>query len=267
MRRRNGLIWGAAGGLAWCGPPALAADSVIRVCIDDSPHPPWRVPDADGRLRSRGLEFDYLHMLGAETGLRLQPLVQPWRRCLSDVRSGDVDAVMAISHQRDREAFIRYPMRDGEPDPARAVRQIQNVLVVAADAAANWDGQHLLLQGGKQIGIQAGYATATWVREQGFKVDETARTVRGTLERLLGRQVQAVLLSRTAFLHQLQQEPSLQPRLRMLAPSLPARVHYLGLSSAFAQRHPELPELLWSAGVRVRESAEFRKAETEAMNS
>lgn len=226
----------------------------LRICMDDSAHAPWRVAEADGRVRNQGLEFGFLRLLG-ERGWHLQPRTLPWKRCLADARAGDVEGVMGVSYTPERVMYLRYPMRNGEPDPERAVRRIRYVLVVARGTEASWDGLQLAIPAPRRVGVQAGYSTAALVRELGLEVDEGARSVSGLLERLLANQVQAVVLSQTELTQQL----GLRERVRVLEPALPPRVHYLALSAVFERRRPALAEALWRDVAKVRESAEFQR--------
>lgn len=231
---------------------------VLRLCVDDSAHAPWRIAESDGRVRNQGLEFDFLRLLG-ERGWTLQTRVLPWKRCLADVRVGEVDGVMAIAYTPERGMFMRYPMRSGEPDPERAVRRVRYVLVVARGTEVQWDGLQLKIPSGRRVGVQAGYSTAALVRELGFDVDEGARSASHLLERLVAAQVQAVVLSQTELNAQLATQPGLRERVRVLDPSLPPRVHYLGLSALFERQRPALAEALWRDVAKVRESPEFQK--------
>ena len=231
----------------------------LRLCVDEAPSAPWRMTDADGRVRTQGLEFDFLRLLAEQSGLEFRVLLRPWRRCLQDVRTGQVDAVLAISHTPERAEFVRFPLQNGQPDPQFAMRLDQYAFVAPQGARLRWDGVKLELPPGAKVGVQSGYSGVLLAQRLGAAVDEGARTAEGTLERLLQGQIQAALLPRAEVLRLLAQRPPWAQRLSLLEPPLPNRAYYLGASLAFSRRHPERLLALWRDVAQVRDSAEFRR--------
>lgn len=238
---------------------AAAAEPPLRICIDEAPQAPWRVADRDGRLRGNGLEFMFLKLLG-EKGWDLRLLVRPWKRCLSDAREGAVDLIMAVSYTADRSAYLRYPMKEGLPDAAQALRHDAYSLLVPAQAEVQWDGLHLQLPGGRLVGVQSGYSVALNVKALGYLPDESSRTALGTLERLLKGQVQAAVVQRSEALYLMRSQPELARRLRVLEPELTVRVYYLGAARAFADGQPDRWAALQQAAVAVRNTPEYQRA-------
>ncbi|MBB5204561.1 polar amino acid transport system substrate-binding protein [Inhella inkyongensis] len=231
----------------------------LRLCVDEAPSAPWRVPDADGRVRGRGLEFEFLRLLAEQSGWEFRVLLRPWRRCLQDVRTGQVDAVLGISHTADRAEFVQFPHSNGQVDPQLAVRVDQYAFVAPSASKLRWDGAQLELPPGAKVGVPAGYSGAQLLRRFGAAADESSRTAEGTLERLMQGQIQAALLPRAEAQRLLAERTQWAQRLSLLEPALPARAYYLGASLEFARRHPGRLRDLWRDVALVRDSAEYRR--------
>lgn len=238
---------------------AKAQAEPLRICVDEAPQAPWRVPDGDGRLRQQGLEFQFLHLL-ALRGWPMQVQVRPWKRCLSDARDGEVDLIMAVSYTAERSTYLRYPMKEGLPDAAQALRHDAYNLIVPAQAEVQWDGLHLKLPAGRRIGVQSGYSVALNVRALGYIADEGSRTAGGTLDRLLRGQVQAAVIQRSEAKVLLHAQPELARRLRLLEPEVTVRVYYLGAARRFAEKQPERWLQLQQVAQEVRDSPEYQRA-------
>ncbi|MBB5204922.1 polar amino acid transport system substrate-binding protein [Inhella inkyongensis] len=244
-------------GLALAGAAQAAGTGVLQVCIDETPHTPWRLAAPDGRLSGKGLEFEFLELL-ATRGWDLQWRLRPWKRCMVEAQSGQVDLVMGASHTAERAQVLRYPMTGDQPDAARAVRSDQYQLVVRASQAARWDGERLLLEGPQRMAVQLGFSSVKLAQALGFEPEERARTTQGVLEHLLRGQVPVALLLHTELQQFWRDEPGLAARLRLLDPPLAPRPYFLAASWQLSARDPALLNKLWADVATVRESAAYR---------
>lgn len=73
----------------------------------------------------------------------MEPTFLPSKRCLLELKNGQLDAVLSISHVPEREGAGLYPLRDGRPDPSLALRTQRYYWYVLREAALQWDGQQL----------------------------------------------------------------------------------------------------------------------------
>lgn len=246
------------------GPPASA--QVLRVCMNDEAHAPWRLAEPDGRVRRRGLDFVFLHELERRVGIRLEISPRPGRRCLKDLAENEQDAVLGMSHVPERDALARFPGPPGQPDAQQAVRRIEYVWYVRRASALRWDGARLHGLGPQEsVGAQAGYSIAARLRSLGLRVEEGPRTVRSNLEMLRRGRVAALAMQPQAAEQVLASDPGLQRELRRLHPAVEERHYYLVFSHGFVANHAELARRLWQAALAVRDSDGYRAQQAQAL--
>ena len=88
---------------------AQPAPKLLRLCLNEVPHPPWRFADAQGRVAREGLDFFIAQQWAQRSGLEVQIALQPWKRCLADLKDGLQDAVLSMSHLPERDAIAVFP--------------------------------------------------------------------------------------------------------------------------------------------------------------
>lgn len=101
--------------LLWLLPTCvMAAPGSIRACMENSDSPPWLLMSGEGIVQFHLKEV--ANRIGHP--IILTPL--PWKRCLSLVSQGQLDAAVKLSYSEERARTIGvYPMRHGAPDPAK----------------------------------------------------------------------------------------------------------------------------------------------------
>lgn len=251
--------------LAGC---AAAQPPLLRVCLNEVPHPPWRFADAQGRVAGEGLDFLILELFAKRTGWQVEPVLMPWKRCLADMKGGQIDAVLSMSHLPEREEFAVFPRTSaGQPDERLALRHNRYVLYARREAGApRWNGKLVSgLAPEGLVGVQSGYSIAATLRGMGLQVDEAARTVQANLEKLARGRVQLAALQEHEAERVLELHPALAQALQRLDPVLEQRAYYPVFSLAFAARSPLPLPRLWEAMAAVRDSSALRRAEAEAL--
>ncbi|MFO1250246.1 MAG: transporter substrate-binding domain-containing protein [Inhella sp.] len=259
------LLW-ALGGLGQAT-AQTAEPAALRVCLNDVPHMPWRMADAQGRIQREGLDFVFLDLLARRSGVPVQIALLPWKRCLAELKNGERDAVLSMSHLPEREELGVYPTRRGVVDESLALRHNRYSWYVAKASPLRWDGRHLAgaPTEGLPVGVQSGYSIASVVRELGLKVDEGARTAEANLEKLARGHVQAAALQVNEADRVLRANPGLAARLRKLQPLLQERAYFTVFSHAYWRRNPRQVLDLWRDIAAVRDSAAYRQAEARAL--
>lgn len=100
LRRRHAcLLPLAAWPRAWGEPAGMAAP--LRIGWSD--YPPFQVKSASGN--PQGLDVELLELLAQAAGERLQWLLRPWARQMSDVAQGELDLVPSATYTQERLAF------------------------------------------------------------------------------------------------------------------------------------------------------------------
>ncbi|MBB5204557.1 polar amino acid transport system substrate-binding protein [Inhella inkyongensis] len=225
-------------------PQARAAEPpLMRVCMAEVEHAPWRIAEADGRVRDRGLDFQLIEEFRRLSGWRIQVQLRPGKRCLVELQQGSTDANVGLSHTEERALYLRYPPPAGKPDPALALRVDRYALYRRPGSAVHWNGQKLSLPGGA-VATQLGHAIAVDLRAMGVPVDERARNTAAALELLLAGEVAAAALHQSDAEAIRRQRPEFAA-LEMLSPPLAQKPYFVVFSQDFARRHEADLETLW----------------------
>ncbi len=86
----------------------------LRTCFENSDSYPWLLQSGEGVVQ--------YHLKAVATALDAEIVLTPlpWKRCLSRVSSGQMDAAIKMSYSVERATTVGvYPMREGKPDPAK----------------------------------------------------------------------------------------------------------------------------------------------------
>ncbi len=245
---------------------AAAAHPLLRVCVNETAHPPWRESDPLGRPLRSGLDYVFLSQLGSRSGYRMQVEPMPWRRCLEAVQAGHQDAVFGISYLPERASLGVYPPPAGAPDVRYAVRHFDFSWYVRRDSPARWDGEQLMgLPHPVRVTAQPGFSIAQVVRGKGFKVRETARSSEGNLHLLLQGEADAAALQTHEADRVQALDPALARGVRKLEPILQQRAYFVVFSRRFHDADPQRALRLWQQMVEVRDSEAYRQAEAKVL--
>lgn len=224
-------------------PAQAAGEKVLRVCMTDVPHAPWRMPAEDGLVSGAGLDFDLLKQFEQRSGWTVQRDLASGRRCMVELQLGRFDATVGLSYSEERAAYLRYPMRNQQPDARLALRQDSYSLYHRPGFALQWDGSQLRLPEGVSVDVQSGQSVARDLRQLGATVQERGRQAQQLLQWLKRGESQAVALQTSEAEALRARDPSLS-RLVRVQPPLVVKPYFVVFSKRFAQSHEaELPGL------------------------
>lgn len=257
----------AAGFVLWgYGPLAWAVVPPIRLCTVESatlPEQHW----SDSGLSATGprqLDFFLLQLLAQKASVEVEIQVLPWRRCLTDVRTGLLDGVFGLSHSLERAKWAAFPMRGDRPDDLLRVRSDAYHWYVRHQDRGSGDGKALLAKPTLRLGAVAGYSVVDELQAQGFRVTEPVQNTLSALRMLALARTDAAALLRTEADLLLMQEPGLAGALVRLEPAIVERAYHLAFGQGFARNNAGPINKLWRTLPAVRESAAWKAAETEA---
>lgn len=250
--------------------PAAAQEPVrvLRLCVDETPQFPWRLPPKDRQTAPQGLDYLLLELAAQRIGLKVEFTPLPWRRCLSELPRGLHDGLLAASFRPERLELGVYPMRQDQPDESLRMRRESYSLYKLASQPLGWDGKAISVppdQPPPVLGAQSGYSIVEQLRGLGFKVDEGTRSADSNLDKLLKGRVQAVALLTGDGDDALRRESRWARAVQRLDPPLVEKSYFLIYSRAFFSANESLARQLWSELAAARESAAFRKAEAELL--
>ncbi|MFO1250243.1 MAG: transporter substrate-binding domain-containing protein [Inhella sp.] len=263
--RRCTLELGAAWVALVAGSGAVA-HPLLRVCLNETAHPPWRESDALGRARRTGLDYVFLQQLEARSGYRVQVEPMPWRRCLEAVQAGAQDAVFGISYLPEREVLGVFPPPRGAPDEQYAIRRFDFSWYVRRDSPARWDGQQLSgLPKPVRVVAQPGFSIGQVLRGRGYSVREAARSSEGNLHLVLQGEADVAALQTHEADRVQALDATLMKGVRKLEPILQQRIYFVVFSRAFHDAQPERALRLWRQMAEVRDSEAYRQAEGKVL--
>lgn len=232
---------------------AAAGDAqalTLRLCTLDHPFPPHTMPDGSGQAQV------LLRQAAKEEGIVILNTFAPRLRCISMLKGGEVDAVLA-AFLPERMAYGVFPMAGTAPDASRAVSVVRFAVYQQKGGTVRWDGNAFTGLDQRPFGIQIGMAVAQRLRQTGVTVDEGAKTIEQNLEKLVRGRVQAVVAL----------EGETQPliarhfasRIEMLPKVFDTSPLYLHVHPAYYAGNRNAVEKLWNSVRRTRESAAFQQ--------
>ncbi|HEH9399048.1 TPA: hypothetical protein SIA35_001027 [Aeromonas sobria] len=224
----------------------------LYTCLENSDSYPWLLQSGEGIVQ--------YHLKAVATALNaaivLTPL--PWKRCLSQVSSGQMDAAIKMSYSVERATKVGvYPMREGKPDPAKRLLTESYSLYQLKGGASHWDGTTLRVKG--MVAAQSGFSIVDWLQAAGVEVDDSSRDPLIALKKLVMARAQATAIQTEVGDSILVAHPELQARIERLSPVLVEKPYYLVFSRRFYQAHPQESQQLWDAIERVRDSAAYQR--------
>lgn len=211
----------------------------FTVAYEDQPLPPYIMPDGTGS------DFARLRTACTAAGVALQLEMLPWRRCLSQLEAGRVDAVLNASFKAERAVYALYP-RDaaGEPDASRALHQLTYALYRRRGDPLAWDGKALLHLTG-DIGAQTAFSIIDRLKELGATVDDGSKEHTVVLRKLAFGRLQGAALLTDAADAALVFDADLGKAIERVDPPIESKPYYLIIGKRFGDAHPGLADRIW----------------------
>jgi polar amino acid transport system substrate-binding protein len=233
-----------------------AADPVtLRFAYETEEVFPYYVGTGEVISNKPGVLPELVLQLGRRIpGLKIEMSRMPWKRCLAQLQSGEVDAIVG-SFKPDRLANGVYPMKNNSPDPAMAIDVRSYYLYKPRGSTVQWDGQQFGELNGA-VGAPLGYSIVDDLQKMGVKVEQT---------RSAAVDFQKLGLRRLAAVAALEKVGDYYVRLGRdgdfvkVTPALATKEYYLMFSRQFIQKHPDTASRIW------RTLAEVRDSEIDAM--
>ena len=159
----------------------------------------------------------------------------PWKRCLNDLQTGKVDAVIG-SYNKLREQIGRYPKtKKGEIDTDRNFSTTSSCLLYPENDIVR-DGHRLLFEKPMSMSVPSGYGVITDMKRKGFDVYQAPSSAKAH-ELLFSGRVGASLSN--CFLE------NLPVGFVQNTTPINQSTGYLLFSHQFYQRNSNLAETLW----------------------
>lgn len=158
-------------GSLFCPTSALASQQrTLRVCVSDSPFPPFSHPtyEAAGQRLVR---------LAVEAhGMALEFIPRAWKRCLLGVHQGLYDGVIGTTATPEYRAYLAFPRAQEQVDIRRALGTTTMMLYRRVGSRANWDGQAFQNLDGPLLYLSGRSALGHMIESAGGQGLDYART-------------------------------------------------------------------------------------------
>jgi len=210
----------------------------LRLSTLDQPFPPHTMPDGSGQAQQ------LLRQAPADEGIDIDNSVAPRLRCIAQVKSGEVDAVLS-AFLPERMEYGVFPMAGTVADETRAVGVVRFVIYRQKGSHVGWDGHAFSGLDARPVGIQAGLAVTQRLRQTGVLVDQGAKTIGQNLEKLVRGRVQAVVALEGESQPLIEREYG--DRIEKLSQAFDSTPIYLHVRPAYYAEHRSAIEHLWNA--------------------
>ncbi|MDK2123720.1 substrate-binding periplasmic protein [Parachitinimonas caeni] len=234
--------------------PALAADkpAEMKICTENEESFPWL-------LKGRpGLNIIMMQMVEKKLGIKIDIQQLPWKRCMDEVKQGNLDGLFKISFKADRMEMGHYPMSGDKPDASKRMLDDSYSLYRLKGGKVEWDGKAIKNADGS-VGAQSGFSVVDQLKGLGVKVDDAIRGADDNLKKLVAGRVVAVALQTQEGDVSVAGNPEFASKVEKISPPLVEKPYFLMLSKPFVAKHADFSKQVWEAVASVRESPEYKK--------
>lgn len=230
----------------------------LRLCFEDVDQRPWSTPGGSG------LNFELLKRVESHLNEQFIFAAKPWKRCLSELKLGQVDGVLGAADAVERRAWSRIPqLPDGREDPARAMFEDSALVFLRVGGHGSWNGQELVAPG-KVVVVQSGYLIAQQLRERGYIARDTVKSAADALRMLASGSYDVAVLQGLEASRLAHGDARFKGRIRQAELPYTTISLHLMVARPTYERDPQRIEAIWQAIATVRESKDYRQLETSA---
>lgn len=238
--------------LLLCLPAALSAKT--RLCYSEVDDQPWSRPDQSG------LSLDLVREAAARAGQEVQMTPLPWKRCLAQLASGQMDGAIAASWLPERAQFADYPLdAKGRPDPSQRLYSDSYALYRHPDNPLRWDGSHITGMNAPQIAVPLGYSVGELLRGMGVRVLEPSKDSAEILRAVSHQLVDGAALLVSEANTALAGHRELRGTVVRITPNLQDKPYYLVFAKSYRASHAQETARWWAAIAAVRDAPAFQQ--------
>ncbi|MEO4047200.1 transporter substrate-binding domain-containing protein [Pseudomonas sp. CAU 1711] len=238
-----------------CSTPGAA----FTLCVESADYPPFI--HARGEIEQAGLLPQMVQQAALANGTRVELLRQPWKRCIDNVRTGKVDALLALIWSPERDEWVAFPKRPERPrdapDSELRVWREEYRIFVPLQGTLRYDGKRFEgLRTG--IGAPTGYVVWQRLKDAGVLSESVLKPQIGLRLVAMGR-LDGYVSERSIGLHLLR-SMGLRDQVALLPQVYHQDDSYLVFSHAFRRSQPQLTQAIWQSlrGIRERHAAQLR---------
>lgn len=215
----------------------------------------------DKKTKYPGTFFEFVRIMEREMAISITIERLPWKRCLSHLKRGMIDGILAASYKPKREKLGVYPQKNGKVDPDRRFSGSSYYLYVKNNSNIKRDGKKLKNVNGV-IGAQLGFSIVADLKAMGVKVNDKNNEPGSIFDMLYKGRLDGAAIHGDVgniYLHQYK-------NIKKLEPPLATKPYYLLVSHQIYKKHPDFVENMWNVVAKIRESGEFKNIEDKYYN-
>ena len=204
-----------------------------------------------------GFRVEVLRAAGKSCNATVSFVPAPWQRAMELVKSGTVDGAFSASWSEERETFGAFPVKNGTPDPAKAMKGYSYSLFVHPDSKLRWDGKAVTGSERKVIVERgsAGIALATRLGLEPVEASGYANMVRMLVE----KRAQGLVAVDVHVDRVLADDPRLGSSVKELQPALEAKHGYVMFGKPYYQANKALVECFWKSLAEIRAKPAYKE--------
>jgi polar amino acid transport system substrate-binding protein len=234
---------------------AIAQGGVVSVnfCHVDQDEYPWVMQTG------AGVSQQMIRRLEEKLSIKVSFSAMPWKRCLAELREGNMDGAFRSSFKEERMAMGAYPMNEGKPDSTKRLHDESYSLYVVKGSRVEWDGRVFKNLTGA-IGAPSGYSIVDFLKSRGVAVDDGGKDALSNLKKVVAGRLEGAALQTVVGDCLLQGDAELASKIDKVKIPLEEKPYYLMLSHRFVNGNPRMAKEIWEKVAVLRESPETKKA-------
>lgn len=243
---RGGWFLGALAVIALLTGGARAETAPVRMTLVTTPKYTDEMRVVNGALAPErpGHHVELMREAAGRCGASVEFRFAPWQRALLQVKNGDADGAFSSSYDEERATYGVYPMADGKPDTARALKGYSYSLYAHRESGLAW-GEPAVGGGDRTVAVERGASVIPRIAELGFLHVEIADNAT-MLRMVAGRRVAAAAVMTSVADTLLADHGDLGAAIVKLEPPVEAKFGYVMLSKPFHARHRDVAECFWT---------------------
>ncbi|MCF2949681.1 transporter substrate-binding domain-containing protein [Paraglaciecola aquimarina] len=189
-------------------------------------------------MDSPGLNIELFNVISNRLSLKVEWVRAPFPRCLILLQNGEVDLINAVSYQKAREKYGKYPFTEGEIDISKRLKYDTYHAFVNSTDQVQWKKGKFVELGKMPVAIETGASVKNLLNRLNIDVLELPNAEHA-FGMLLKKRVSAVITNVNngyKYAH---------PSIKRLAEPVQNKAYYLMISNQFYQTHTELAEKIW----------------------
>lgn len=215
----------------------------LQICFEDNNHSPALTKHLVDGIATYGIHSQLAAKAFSLAQVDVEIIRLPWRRCLHETSTGQMDAAIGVGWTIDRQQQLAFPL-DGQqkPDAGYCLIQVDYHLYIHQQSELRWDGEKLHQL---KFGLAA---------PKGFVVEQKLRQlnalstlpsdINSGLEMVLKQRLDGYVLAEFVAKEQLQQHPGRQ-QIKKLQPPFYQQPLFLVFSPKLAKQQPQLVQKVW----------------------